>query len=567
MHGDEHPMVHRFGAGRLKAVLRISILAAAVGLAATSVASSDPGTPATSTALNSPTAAVPLPGGGFLIADLFDNVVRKVDAAGNISTVAGNGTAGHTGDNGPATQAEINEPTDAVPTPDGGFLIADSALQSNSDVVRTIRKVSASGTITTVAGGSTNCAGSDSEGNGCPATQANLSEPTAAVPTPDGGFLIADLGGRAGHTGGDVRKVDANGIITRVAGGPDNTGSCTGATDSVGDGCQALGARLDAPTAAIPFSIAGAAVSTPGTGFLITETFGCRVRLVDGSGSISTVAGTGTCRQTNDPMPPDSGLAASINLSHPTDARPTADSGVFLVADGFSCAVRKVDLNTHTYTTVSGSPECNSDQQSALKLGTTAGVPTPGGGFLLADSNSSQIDQASSAGSLTRVAGQGMTAVGPGPGPAPAPGPGPGPAPAPGPMPAPAPPPGPVLRTGVAVAHSPATVTRGKASVALTCPRGTSGCSGTLTLSVRQRVIVRSHGHRRAVTRTVTVGRARFSLAAGARRTVSVSLSASARRSLAAARSHRLKVTATIARSRSTITLVQPKSRGKGRKR
>lgn len=77
-----------------------------------------------------------------------------------------------------------------------------------------------------------------------------------------------------------------------------------------------------------------------------------------------------------------------------------------------------------------------------------------------------------------------------------------------------------MLKPGLAVAHSPAKVTRGKAGVLLTCPRGTSGCSGTLTLSVHQRVVVRRHGHRSAVTRTVTVGRARFSLAAGASRTV-----------------------------------------------
>ena len=135
-----------------------------------------------------------------------------------------------------------------------------------------------------------------------------------------------------------------------------------------------------------------------------------------------------------------------------------------------------------------------------------------------------------------------------------------------GPGPRPGPGPGPVLKPGLAVAHSPAKVTRGKAGVLLTCPRGTSGCSGTLTLSVHQRVVVRRHGHRSAVTRTVTVGRARFSLAAGTSRTVGVSLSATARRSLAGARGQRIKVTATIGRSRRTITLVQTKPR-KRRKR
>jgi hypothetical protein len=114
------------------------------------------------------------------------------------------------------------------------------------------------------------------------------------------------------------------------------------------------------------------------------------------------------------------------------------------------------------------------------------------------------------------------------------------------------------LTPGLAVAHSPATVTRGKANVLLTCPAGPSGCSGSLTLSVRRRIIVR-RGHRRSLMHTVTVGRARFSLAAAATRTVRVLLSAGARLSLAHARGHRLRVTTTIANSHRAVTLVQSK--------
>jgi len=155
---------------------------------------------------------------------------------------------------------------------------------------------------------------------------------------------------------------------------------------------------------------------------------------------------------------------------------------------------------------------------------------------------------------MTRAAGTGpagiaVTAAGSGQAPGTGPTPGPGPAP------------GQKLKPGLAVAHSPANVTGGTAAVPLTCPSHTSGCKGTLTLTMRRRVIVRSHGRRRSVTRTVTVGHAPFSLNAGAHRTIKVSLSASARRSLAAARAHRLKVTATIAHSHRTVTLVQPPAR------
>lgn len=171
---------------------------------------------------------------------------------------------------------------------------------------------------------------------------------------------------------------------------------------------------------------------------------------------------------------------------------------------------------------------------------------------------------------FTEAVGQGgriTTDGGPPPPGPPPPTPAPGPAPAPGPGPAPTPGPGPLLKPGLAVADGTAKVTGGKAGVLLSCPHGTSGCSGTLALTVRQRVTVRRHGCRTTVTRTVTVGRARFNVAAGARRTFQVSLSQSARSSLTHAPSHRVRVTAAIGHTHKTITLVQPKPRGKRRKR
>ena len=72
--------------------------------------------------------------GGFLIADNSSNVVRKVSAAGLITRVAGTGTPGDTGDDGPATLAELNEPLGVAVTADGGFLIADGG----NNVVRKV---------------------------------------------------------------------------------------------------------------------------------------------------------------------------------------------------------------------------------------------------------------------------------------------------------------------------------------------------------------------------------------------------------------------------------------------
>ncbi len=110
---------------------------------------------------------------------------------------------------------------------------------------------------------------------------------------------------------------------------------------------------------------------------------------------------------------------------------------------------------------------------------------------------------------------------------------------------------------GLAVPHSPARVAQGEASVLLSCPSSSSGCSGTLTLSLGRQASVRPPQHR-TYTRAVSVGRARFTLVAGARRIVRVSLSARARRSLAHAHDHRLRVTATIAHRQIAITLVEP---------
>jgi streptogramin lyase len=104
--------------------------------------------------------------GGVLIADLANNRVRRVSPAGTITTVAGSGIAGSSGDDGPATEAQLNSPRAVALTPDSGLLIAD---QGNDRV----RRVSPAGVITTVAGtGLPGFSGDDG-----PATAAELNQP------------------------------------------------------------------------------------------------------------------------------------------------------------------------------------------------------------------------------------------------------------------------------------------------------------------------------------------------------------------------------------------------------
>ena len=131
--------------------------------------------------------------GGFLIADTGNSEVRKVSAAGVITRVAGTGTFGNTGDDGPATDAQLYVPAGVAVTADGGFLIADTG---NS----VVRKVSAAGVITRVAGTGT----PGNSGDDGPATDAQLRSPFGVAATADGGFLIADA------RNSEVRKVAAS---------------------------------------------------------------------------------------------------------------------------------------------------------------------------------------------------------------------------------------------------------------------------------------------------------------------------------------------------------------------
>jgi glucose/arabinose dehydrogenase len=146
--------------------------------------------PATDAELNTPDGVAVTADGGFLIADTGNRVVRKVSSAGVITRVAGTGTAGNSGDDGPATEAELTFPVGVAVSADGGFLIADS----NNHVVR---KVSSAGVITRVAGTGT----FGNSGDDGPATEAELNGPFGVAVTADGGFLIADTGNN------EVRKV------------------------------------------------------------------------------------------------------------------------------------------------------------------------------------------------------------------------------------------------------------------------------------------------------------------------------------------------------------------------
>ena len=218
------------------------------------------GGPAVAARLEYPRGVAALPDGGFLIADEYNRRVRRVGPEGTITTVAGNGTAGFSGDGGPATRARLGLPVAVAASADGGFLIAD-ALNGR------IRRVGPDGVITTVAG--TGVPGF--EGDGGPATAAQIGFPVAVSATPGGGFLLAD------QYGENVRRVRPDGIIETVAG--------VGRPGMTGDGGPGRLARLDYPRG----------MATAGDGsVLIADQGNQRVRRVLPDGTITTLAVTGS---------------------------------------------------------------------------------------------------------------------------------------------------------------------------------------------------------------------------------------------------------------------------------
>ena len=161
--------------------------------------------------------------GNIYIADTDNSRVRMVDLAGVITTVAGNGVEGFSGDGGPATDASMDDP-------EGVFLDGFGSLYVADEDNNRIRKVDPNGTITTVVG---NGEGAFS-GDGDLATEAALDDPEGVYVDEEGTIFIADTDNSR------IRKVDVNGIITTVAG--------NGTEGSAGDGGPATDASLNFPS-------------------------------------------------------------------------------------------------------------------------------------------------------------------------------------------------------------------------------------------------------------------------------------------------------------------------------
>ena len=237
--------------------------------------------------------------GNVYIADFHDHKVRKV-SGGTITTFAGTGVAGFSGDGGPATAARLNGPYAVAVDGQGNVYIADGYNHS-------VRKVSAGGTIRTIAG----TGKQGFSGDGGPATSARLFYPQGVAVDGQGNVYIADT---SNHR---VRKVSRGGTITTFAGG----GS------SRGDGGRATSAQLSGPYG----------VAVDGRGNVYIPDYGDHlVRKVSPGGTISMFAGTGAGGYTG-----DGGPATSARLYSPVGVAADRKGHVYIAEYG-NRTVRKV---------------------------------------------------------------------------------------------------------------------------------------------------------------------------------------------------------------------------------
>ena len=243
--------------------------------------------------------------GNLYIADMGNYVVRKISTTGIISTIAGNGTYGNSGDGGPATAAQIGQVSDVAVDNTGNVYIVD---YTNG----LIRKVNTAGIISTIAGtpGSTGFSG-----DGGPATAALLYRPVCIAVDNAANVYITDAAVR-------IRKINSAGIINTVAG--------SGLLGYSGDGGPATAARF---TQAL-----GLAVDHAGN-IYITDTYYHVIRKVNAAGIISTFAGSGTQGFSG-----DGGPAVSAQLGQPQGVA-TDHAGNIYIADYNNSVIRKVDAS------------------------------------------------------------------------------------------------------------------------------------------------------------------------------------------------------------------------------
>ncbi len=374
------------------------------------------GVPATQAALIFPEYAVVDAQGNLYISDFGSNRVRKVGPSGTITTYAGTGVAGFSGDGGPAVRAQLSAVTGLALDPAGNLYIAD---QGNAR----IRRVNRAGIITTIAGTGTPVTSGDTG----PALEAGICFPWALAFDRAGNLYVSDSHDNL------VRRIDPSGHIITVAGGGLAAASEREGEKALGDGGDAGRATLNTPR--------GLAVDDDGN-LYIADRQNNRVRRVDHSGTISTLArlelpnalaldgqgnlfvsGNSTIHKVDLRTGVVSLYAGSVRGfdgdHHPalqtrfgfhSPAGLTFDGdGNLLAVDSANGRVRRIDARSGVVTTVAGGRSSEGPAGVSTGLLAPVGVALDRSGNLyISESNGHRILEMDSHGNLRTVAGTGI---------------------------------------------------------------------------------------------------------------------------------------------------------------
>jgi sugar lactone lactonase YvrE len=291
--------VGEFNGHRVRKVSPSGVITAFAGTGVQS--STGDGGPATSATIDTPWSLATDFAGNVYIADSNANKIRKVSPSGIITTFAGTGVQGDTGDDGPATAAQIHNPKGLAIDAQGRVLFTDG--------LNRIRRIGTDGIINTIAGTSNGFSG-----DGGPATAAKFQSPSFLAFDRNQNLLVSDTGNYR------IRRIDhATGVVSTIAG--------NGTFADTGDGGPATSAALNVAY--------GLAVDGANNVFLSEES-GNRVRRISASGTITAMAGTGVLG-----FGGDGGPATAAQLSH-SYGLAIDPFGNLAIADGSNSRIRSV---------------------------------------------------------------------------------------------------------------------------------------------------------------------------------------------------------------------------------
>ena len=296
--------------------------------------------------------------GNVYVSDTSNHRIRKIDTSGIITTVAGTGERGYAGDGGPATQAELDSPRGI-----GVNWLGEIFVASNN----VLRKIDVTGRITTVS------------------TSGRLYFPYGLALDVFGNVVVAESHPR-NHL---VRRIDFRGNVTTLAG-------ITGQRGGFAGGGTAGEARFYYPR--------DVAVDVAGN-IYVADHFNHRVRKISATGAIATIAGTGDPGYSG-----DGGPAVDAQLSYPRGVLVDSAASVY-ISDSGNDRVRKVDTSG-IIETIAGTPEAddlgNGGAASEARLSGPRGLALDAsGGLFIVESGNDTVRRVSPSGTIMPVAGTG----------------------------------------------------------------------------------------------------------------------------------------------------------------